>query len=108
MEEIGCYGCGKTFGITVDCICDPNGLEYMDRSIVFRYTREGREDRIVPLSENQLGILQFLLDYFDNTREDSWDLPSNLRELFNVDDEQKAINMFFAYIQVRNAIADSK
>ena len=58
-EIFNCYHCDKPSDgpITVDCICDPDGLEYMKPRLSLIYTREGYPDRIVDLTETELKII---------------------------------------------------
>ena len=58
-EVFDCYSCGGSSNgpITPDCICDPDGLEYMKPRLSLIYTREGYPDRIVDLTEMELKII---------------------------------------------------
>jgi len=58
-EVFDCYHCGKSSDgpFTPDCICDPDGLEYMKPRLSLVYTREGYPDRIVDLTEMELKII---------------------------------------------------
>ena len=66
----GCYSCGKVDEITIDCICDPDGVEYMTWTPGFELTREGYEPKFRELSLDKLKSIQAAFDFFMSAKLD--------------------------------------